>query len=149
MEVLRLWITKYQGQKNFNFHTFRDVNKNAYATSVFFRSKTEYSVSCQLVQTRNRVVSMKLTFIPWLELLASAYQIIKDCVKFFDRLCECSVLHKRKWKLGTFILNINHGIRSRSEAEDWGYVSWSLSAEDFLSHGCSAQTLESNVGEEV
>ena len=49
---------------------FCDASKSAYATCAFFRSKIEYSVSCQLVQTRNRLVPTKLTYIFLLELLA-------------------------------------------------------------------------------
>ena len=51
----------YKGQENLDLHTFCDANKSAKDTCVFFRSKTECQVSCQLVQTRNSVIPMKLT----------------------------------------------------------------------------------------
>ena len=54
----------YQGQKNLSLHIFCDASKSAWATSVFFRSKIEYSVPGQIVQTRNKVVPMKLFYIP-------------------------------------------------------------------------------------
>ena len=151
----------YQRQENLSLHTFCNANKTAHAISVFLGSKIEYSVSCQFVQNRNRVVPTKRTSIPWLELPACCFEVkLTDTVtndlhllnipKYFwidftNTLCW--VKGSENW--ASFDLNIFSGIRSPSEAEDCSYVPWSLNAGDIPFPGCRAETLISKGWKEV
>ena len=72
IDALRLWIMSYQRQENLSLYKFCNASKSLHAFSVFLRSKTEYSVSCQFVQTRKRVVPTKLLlFLDWSSLPAA------------------------------------------------------------------------------
>ena len=120
----------YQGQKKLNLRIFCDASKSAKATSAFFRSKTEYSVSCQLAQTRNRVAPMKLTYIGLLKLLASCIEAkLTETVRndlrhlniskfFWTNSANAKYSSKRSENRAPLILNVVYGMRSRSEAED-------------------------------
>ncbi|GFX85157.1 DUF5641 domain-containing protein [Trichonephila clavipes] len=56
--------------RDLSLHVFCDASKAAYASCVFLRTEVGGAITCQLVQARARVASIKPITIPRLELLA-------------------------------------------------------------------------------
>ena len=148
----------YQGHGNLSLHILRNASKSANAFPVFLRSKTEYSVSCQFDQTKNRVVPTKLISIPWLKLIACCIEAkltetmtndlhLLNIPKYFwtdfaNALCWAK--GSENW--ASFVLKVFYGAKSPLEDEDWSYVPWSLNAGDLLSPGSRADTFKKGVG---
>ncbi|GFY44580.1 uncharacterized protein TNIN_435861 [Trichonephila inaurata madagascariensis] len=67
---------------NLSLQVFCDASKLLYTTCVFLRAEREGEVTCQLIQARSKVVPLKGTSIPGLELLACTIGArIADSVK--------------------------------------------------------------------
>ncbi|GFT37484.1 DUF1758 domain-containing protein [Trichonephila clavipes] len=148
-------IYELSPNSDLSLHVFYDASKAAYASCVFLRTEVGGAITCQLVQARARVASIKPITIPRLELLACTigsrlinttkidlglrmYLFIAGRIS-----CKCSPLldksAKKNW--GTFVNNRVQEIRRLTNPEDWKHIPGILNPADLPSRGCGVVEL--------
>ncbi|GFX09989.1 uncharacterized protein TNCV_4101291 [Trichonephila clavipes] len=136
-----------------SLHVFCDASKAAYASCVFLRTEVGGAITCQLVQARARVASIKPITIPRLELLACTIgsrliNTTKIDLRLENVLIYCwsdsvNALYwiKRKENWGTFVNNRVQEIRRLTNPEDWKHIPGILNPADLPSRGCGVVEL--------
>ncbi|GFV67288.1 uncharacterized protein TNCV_3670431 [Trichonephila clavipes] len=117
-----------------SLHVFCDASKAAYASCVFLRTEVGGAITCQLVQARARVASIKPITIPRLELLActigsrlintTKIDLRLENVPIYCWSDSVNALYwiKRKENWGTFVNNRVQEIRRLTNPEDWKHI---------------------------
>ncbi|GFU74963.1 uncharacterized protein TNCV_3752141 [Trichonephila clavipes] len=136
-----------------SLHVFCDASKAAYASCVILRTEVGGAITCQLVQARARVASIKPITIPRLELLACTIgsrliNTTKIDLGLENVLIYCwsdsvNALYwiKRKENWGTFVNNRVQEIRRITNPEDWKHIPGILNPADLPSRGCGVVEL--------
>ncbi|GFX80556.1 uncharacterized protein TNCV_3929641 [Trichonephila clavipes] len=136
-----------------SLHVFCDASKAAYASCVFLRTEVGGAITCQLVQARARVASIKPITIPRLELLActigsrlintTKIDLGLENVPIYCWSDSVNALYwiKRKENWGTFVNNRVQEIRRLTNAEDWKHIPGILNPADLPSRGCGVVEL--------
>ncbi|GFX12560.1 uncharacterized protein TNCV_3156811 [Trichonephila clavipes] len=136
-----------------SLHVFCDASKAAYASCVFLRTEVGGAVTCQLVQARARVASIKPITIPRLELLActigsrlintTKIDLGLENVPIYCWSDSVNALYwiKRKENWGTFVNNRVQEIRRLTNPEDWKHIPGILNPADLPSRGCGVVEL--------
>ncbi|GFT16231.1 uncharacterized protein TNCV_318361 [Trichonephila clavipes] len=125
----------------------------AYASCVFLRTEVGGAITCQLVQARARVTSIKPITIPRLELLActigsrlintTKIDLGLENVPIYCWSDSVNALYwiKRKENWGTFVNNRVQEIRRLTNPEDWKHIPGILNPADLPSRGCGVVEL--------
>ncbi|GFV31472.1 uncharacterized protein TNCV_3462781 [Trichonephila clavipes] len=136
-----------------SLHVFCDASKAAYASCVFLRTEVGGAITCQLVQARARVASIKPITIPRLELLActigsrlintTKIDLRLENVPIYCWSDSVNALYwiKRKENWGTFVNNRVQEIRRLTNPEDWKHIPGILNPADLPSRGCGVVEL--------
>ncbi|GFX86109.1 uncharacterized protein TNCV_2341781 [Trichonephila clavipes] len=136
-----------------SLHVFCDASKAAYASCVFLRTEVGGAITCQLVQARARVASIKPITIPRLELLActigsrlintTKIDLGLENVPIYCWSDSVNALYwiKRKENWGTFVNNRVQEIRRLTNPEDWKHTPGILNPADLPSRGCGVVEL--------
>ncbi|GFW87490.1 uncharacterized protein TNCV_1301351 [Trichonephila clavipes] len=136
-----------------SLHVFCDASKAAYASCVFLRTEVGGAITCQLVQARARVASIKPITIPRLELLActigsrlintTKIDLGLENVPIYCWSDSVNALYwiKRKENWGTFVNNRVQEIRRLTNPEDWKHIPGILNPADLPSRGCGVVEL--------
>ncbi|GFT67069.1 integrase catalytic domain-containing protein [Trichonephila clavipes] len=136
-----------------SLHVFCDASKAAYASCVFLRTEVGGAITCQLVQARARVASIKAITIPRLELLActigsrlintTKIDLGLENVPIYCWSDSVNALYwiKRKENWGTFVNNRVQEIRRLTNPEDWKHIPGILNPADLPSRGCGVVEL--------
>ncbi|GFU79279.1 uncharacterized protein TNCV_2138021 [Trichonephila clavipes] len=136
-----------------SLHVFCDASKAAYASCIFLRTEVGGAITCQLVQARARVASIKPITIPRLELLActigsrlintTKIDLRLENVPIYCWSDSVNALYwiKRKENWGTFVNNRVQEIRRLTNPEDWKHIPGILNPADLPSRGCGVVEL--------
>lgn len=136
-------------------HTFVDACERGYGCCSYLRLiGSDGSVSCCLLAAKSKVVPLKGSTIPRLELqaallgtemgssIAKELSIKLDGVYYWsDSEIVLAYLHNTKKKLKTFVRNRVRMIREMTSVECWHHVSTSDNPADLASRGCDAGKL--------
>ncbi|GFY04694.1 integrase catalytic domain-containing protein [Trichonephila clavipes] len=153
---LRGWVhtgVSEAEKSDLSLHVFCDASKAAYASCVFLRTEVGGAITCQLVQARARVASIKPITIPRLELLActigsrlintTKIDLRLENVPIYCWSDSVNALYwiKRKENWGTFVNNRVQEIRRLTNPEDWKHIPGILNPADLPSRGCGVVEL--------
>ncbi|GFY02446.1 uncharacterized protein TNCV_3503271 [Trichonephila clavipes] len=150
---LPLSISRKFERCDLSLHVFCDASKAAYASCVFLRTEVGGAITCQLVQARARVASIKPITIPRLELLActigsrlintTKIDLGLENVPIYCWSDSVNALYwiKRKENWGTFVNNKVQEIRRLTNPEDWKHIPGILNPADLPSRRCGVVEL--------
>ncbi|GFV60947.1 uncharacterized protein TNCV_925611 [Trichonephila clavipes] len=152
--IARICISKeLSPNSDLSLHVFCDASKAAYASCVFLRTEVGGAITCQLVQARARVASIKPITISRLELLActigsrlistTKIDLGLENVPIYCWSDSVNALYwiKRKENWGTFVNNRVQEIRLMTNPEDWKHIPGILNPADLPSRGCGVVEL--------
>ncbi|GFX99537.1 DUF1758 domain-containing protein [Trichonephila clavipes] len=152
-EISRCISKELSPNSDLSLHVFCDASKAAYASCVFLRTEVGGAITCQLVQARARVASIKPITIPRLELLActigsrlintTKIDLGLENVPIYCWSDSVNALYwiKRKENWGTFVNNRVQEIRRLTNPEDWKHIPGILNPADLPSRGCGVVEL--------
>ncbi|GFW38356.1 uncharacterized protein TNCV_1332091 [Trichonephila clavipes] len=153
LEIPRCISKELSPNSDLSLHVFCDASKAAYASCVILRTEVGGAITCQLVQARARVASIKPITIPKLELLActigsrlintTKIDLVLDNVLIYYWSDSVNALYwiKRKENWGTFVNNRVQEIRRLTNPEDWKHIPGILNPADLPSRGCGVVEL--------
>ncbi|GFW83941.1 DUF1758 domain-containing protein [Trichonephila clavipes] len=153
LEIPRCISKELSPNSDLSLHVFCDASKAAYASCVFLRTEVGGAITCQLVQARARVASIKPITIPRLELLActigsrlintTKIDLRLENVPIYCWSDSVNALYwiKRKENWGTFVNNRVQEIRRLTNPEDWKHIPGILNPADLPSRGCGVVEL--------
>ncbi|GBO42559.1 hypothetical protein AVEN_160208-1, partial [Araneus ventricosus] len=153
LEIPRCVREDFAEDSKLSIHVFCDASQSAYATCIFLRSESADNTSCQLIQARNRVASLKKISIPRLELLsctigarlakATISELGLEKIPIFYWSDSMNALYwiKRNENWATFVYNRVLAIRKLTNPEDWRHISGTLNPADLPSRGSNAEEL--------
>ncbi|GFU24855.1 uncharacterized protein TNCV_1279911 [Trichonephila clavipes] len=125
LEIPRCISNELSPNSDLSLHVFCDASKASNASCVFLRTEVGGAITCQLVQARARVASIKPITIPRLELLACTIG---------SRLINTTKID----------LGLENGTRNTSivtNPEDWKHIPGILNPADLPSRGCGVVEL--------
>ncbi|GFT25692.1 uncharacterized protein TNCV_1965781 [Trichonephila clavipes] len=153
LEIPRFISKELSPNSDLSLHVFCDASKATYASCVFLRTEVGGAITCQLVQARARVASIKPITIPRLELLActigsrlintTKIDLGLENVPIYCWSNSVNALYwiKRKENWGTFVNNRVQEIRRLTNPEDWNHIPGILNPADLPSRGCGVVEL--------
>lgn len=151
------WIN-YSKDVTAEWHLFSDASECAFGACAYLRTVDgNGTVSCHLVQSRNRVAPIKLQTIPRLELMGA--QMAVELWKYVSAACKLTSLKVTFWtdsmivlrwlrrdprSLKPFVANRVANILGSSAIQQWRHVPGINNPADLLSRGSTVSHLRQN-----
>ena len=149
--AVQRWINfKSTETEKTEFHIFADASSKVYGAAAYVNLRNTNSKSCNLVQGKSKIASMrnKLVTISRLELqavlLASRIKLtvtqemeihIDNIYLWSDSKTVLNYLRNRNTNFGPYIMRRCNEIRQNTNVEDWNYIPTDLNIADVLSRG--------------
>ena len=157
MKVPRCISPMYNTAINISLHVFTDASEDAYAVTIYARTQTATSCSCQLVISKCKVAPLHSTSVPRLELLAAlkgselSIKVSKSMQYDINKLCfwtdsrdVLAWIKSRSRAFKPFVAHKLGKIHSLNNPSQWRYVPSKLNPADIATHPSGLNDLINN-----